>query len=376
MGGPRRARRALLVGAGALALAAAVATLVLSAQPSSSTTTTTLAATTTTTIARERPQVGWAVAEASGRGVMVDTRQVHVGSVVFRAVRLRARTTLLRWHVGLGDPNLWQRAPRDAGPAIDWATEGPAGVVAVFNGGFKQSANAGGSMVDGFTLVPPQAGRMTIALDAAGHWRMGVWGHSFPPAGFRPVAWRQNLGPLVVAGAPSAAAHNGSSAIWGSPLGNVPPEARTGLGLDAQGNLVYVATMTPIMPIQLARAMVEAGVVTGMQLDINPFWPILGVPLQPIHHPGGHYAIALPGANHSPNIYDTGWQRDFFVALAEPSSWSCSWQGPGLGPRGAARAQPLRLVGSGCATTATTTTTTTSAPTTTTSTPATTTTGG
>lgn len=326
-------------------------------------TTTSSTSTTTSTVPRERPEGGWAVASDSGRGVMVDIHLFKIGPATFRAVRLRARTTLLRWHVGLGDPNLYARVPADAGPRVDFASEGRAGVVALFNGGFKQSAHAGGAVVDGVTLEPLVRGRMTIALDAGGHWAMGVWGAAnYPPAGFVATAYRQNLGPLVARGAPTALAANPSSAIWGSPLGNVPPEARTGLGVDAHNNLVYVATMNPVMPIQLARALVAAGVVTGMQLDINPFWPILGVPLHPVHRPPGAYAIQLSGSQHPASVYETGWTRDFFVALAEPSSWNCTWRAPGLSRSRAGTAQPQRLalVGAGCAARRTSTTTTSS----------------
>jgi hypothetical protein len=305
---------------------------------------------------RERPQHGWAVASNSGRGVMVDIKMVTIGPAHFRVVRLRSRSTLLRWHVGQGDPLAYAQAPRDAAAAVDWAHEGRAGVVAVFNGGFKQAAKAGGSMADGVTFVAPVRGLMTIALDREGHWAMGVWGTNFPPAGFRPISWRQNLAPLVLGGAPTPAA-SGPVLSWGSPLGNVAPEPRTGLGVDRQGNLVYVATMDHVMPIQLARALVAAGALKAMELDINPYWPVLGVPTAPVHHAGSHYAIALVGAQHSPNVYDAGWLRDFFVAVAEPTSWGCHWASAGLASPARRQPQPLRLVGT-CAATATATTTT------------------
>jgi len=332
-------------------------------------TTSPVAGTTTTTAPtpapgmRERPQAGWAVASDSGRGVMVDFTSVMVGAARFRVVRLRARSTLLRWHVGLGDPLAWSHAPADAGPSIDWPSEGRAGVVAVFNGGFKQKDDSGGAMSDGLTLIAPVAGRMTIALDAAGHWAMGVWGaRGFPPAGFHPISLRQNLGPLVVHGAPAPAV-SGPVTAWGSPLGNVPDEPRTGLGIDRQGNLLYAATMDHVGPIQLARALVRAGAVSAMELDINPFWPILGVTLTPRHHADGYYPIGLAASQHSAQVYDTGWIRDFFVALAEPSSWSCHWASPGLHPGAVPQAQRLRLVGQ-CATrsSASTPTSTTSLP--------------
>ena len=283
---------------------------------------------------------------------MVDFRNIKIGRAMFRAVRLRARTTLLRWHVGRGDPNAWARAPLDAGPAIDWTSEGPAGVVAVFNGGFKQSAAAGGAVVDAVTLNPLVRGDMTIVLNRLGHWEMGTWGaRGFPTVGFNPIAYRQNLTPLVVNGALTSAATSTNWQIWGSPLNNNPFQARTGLGVDANGNLIYVATMYPVLDRQVGEALIAAGAVTAMELDINPYWPILGVSRQPLHAPGGVYGVLLAGQMHSPSVYDTGWQRDFFVALAEPSNWNCNWSSPGLsGKVKGPQPQPLSLVGAGCAT--------------------------
>lgn len=340
----------------AVVLGAFATATVLAQRAGTSTTTvvtsTSVAPTTTTTraVPRERAQAGWTVATSSARGVMVDYRTIVIGGVTFRAVRLRARTTLLRWHVGSTDPNLAVRAPADAGPSIDWANEGRAGVVAVFNGGFKQLARAGGAVVDGVTLEPLVPSHMTIALDAAGHWALGLWGvKGYPPRGFHPISYRQNLGPLVWHGALTAAATSPDWGLWGAPLGGVPDEPRSGLGVDARGNLIYVATMDHILVAPLGQALIAAGAVTAMQLDINPYWPILGASLVPLHATGGALPVQLPNSEHSPTVYETGWTRDFFVALAEPNSWRCYWSSPGLHrSTGVAQPQLLRLRGRDC----------------------------
>ena len=292
---------------------------------------------------------GWKTASSSKRGVMVAYRDIRAGHATFRALLLEARTTLLRWHVGSTDPNLFAKAPKDAGPSIDWSTEGPAGVVAVFNGGFKQSANAGGSMVDGVTLVPLVRGLMTVALDKTGHWEMGVWGSfGFPTKGFHAISLRQNLPPLVLKRQLTPTAAPANAARWGSTINHQPLEARSGLGVDAQGNLIYVATMTGVLQTQVGEALIRAGAVTGMQLDINPDWPILGASFTPLHS-AGRFPVQLPFSEHNPAIYETGWTRDFFVALAEPNSWSCNWSSQGLtGPSGTAQPQHLTRVGTSC----------------------------
>jgi hypothetical protein len=317
------------------------AALSLSKQPVVTTTTTT----TTTTIPLERPQTNWQVATASSRGVMVDYRMIDLSGVTFRAIRLRARTTLLRWHVGTLDPPVrYGVVPADAGASIDWASEGLAGVVAVFNGGFKVAAHAGGSMVDGVTLSPMIAGDMTLAINAAGHWKMGVWSAGFPGPNFHAVAYRQNLGPMIANGKATAAALSSDENIWGDPLKGQPHQPRSALGIDIHGNLIYVATMWGVSPTYLARALLAAGAVAGMELDINPFWPIVGASFSVLHAPG-NYPVQIPYSEHNPNIYNTGWQRDFFVALAEPNSWECYWTSPGFTPlTGAAQPQALHQV--------------------------------
>jgi hypothetical protein len=326
----------------AVVVVAAGAAFGLAHRPVTPTTTT---STTTTTVPRERPQPGWRVATSSARGVMVDYRMIVQGGVSFRAVRLRARTTLLRWHVGTQDPPArYGVVPADAGPSINWPNEGLAGVVAVFNGGFKVDAGAGGSMVDGVTLSPMLPGKMTIALDAAGHWKMGLWGAGFPGPRFHAIAYRQNLTPLIADAKLTAAARTNSVAVWGSPLKGNPLVPRSALGIDAHGNLVYVATMWGITPTAIGNALLAAGAVEGMQLDINPFWPVVGASFSVLHRPGD-YPVQIPYSEHNPNMFNSGWERDFFVALAEPGSWACHWTSPGVGvSRGVAQPQPLRRV--------------------------------
>lgn len=309
--------------------------------------------TSVTSTAPELPTAQWTVASRSARGVMVDFRNLRVGPAIFRAVRLRARTTLLRWHVGAIDPPRGSLVPKDAGPAIDWSTEGPAGVVAAFNGGFKVAAKAGGGFVDGVNTAPLVAGDAAIALNAQGQWQLGVWGPGFPTAGFRAVAARQNLTPLVQDGALTPLATATNQKVWGDPLGGLLAEARTGLGVDVNGNLIFVATMHRVLGVDVGRALLAAGAVFGMELDMNPFWPIVGVPDAPLHRPAA-YKWELPGSENRATSFNTGWQRDFFVALAEPDSWSCAWSSRGLTPglRGV-QPQPLSKI---CSTPSSTTT--------------------
>ena len=291
----------------------------------------------------------WKIATASTQGPMVLYRMLNVDGAQFRAIRLIANHVVLRWHDGSQDPPASVTPiPADAGSAVDWANEGPAGVVALFNGGFKVGDKAGGSVVDGVVLSPLLPGDATIALNARGQWEMGVWGTTtFPTANFHPIAIRQNLPPLVQAGVVASSALAGEWGQWGSPLHAKPLVPRSGLGVDAQGNIVYVASIKGVLPAQLGAALVAAGVRFGMALDMNPYWPTLGASFVPLHH-AGPLPVQIPYASHNPNMYFTGWERDFFVAVAQSAAHGCTWQSPGLhapaSARGPAQPQPLRLL--------------------------------
>ncbi len=63
-------------------------------------------------------------------------------------------------------------------------------------------------------------------------------------------------------------------------LGPGPAVPRSGLGEDAQGNILYAGGMS-LVPGDLATGLVDAGAVTAMELDINPEW-IQAVGLGPL----------------------------------------------------------------------------------------------
>jgi hypothetical protein len=329
-------RHVLLRIGGALVVAAILGTGAVFTLDTSTTTTTT---TTTTTLPPQLPQAGWTVVSTSKRGVMVDTKVIDIprSSFTFHGVatsiapsgftvaRFRATTTAFHWHVGSIDPpGATDIVTSEAAPSIDWATEGLVGVVGAFNGGFKSIGGAGGIILDGHQLEPMLNGEATIAIDQYGHLSIGQWGTTMPLHHTKVLVYRQNLGILVNHGLIAATALDDDWPVWGSPLNHFPLQPRTGIGIDANGNVIYVATMSNVLPRQLAQALVKAGAVIGMQLDMNPFWPIMGLASSPLHAPSQSFDVTLPGSEHSPQVFETGWERDFFVAMAEPASATCT----------------------------------------------------
>ncbi|CAB4873710.1 unannotated protein [freshwater metagenome] len=273
---------------------------------------------TVTTVPKEAPEAAWTVVGRGRNGVFSDKKQVTVGGINFLAARFRKATTKLSWHPGSEDPPNASKSLPGMTNKIDFpGQEGHDGVLGAFNGAFKLSADSGGLKVRGEVLAPFKPGYATIAIDADGRVAMWAGAAYQAPKGFVGVVFRQNLQFLVEGSRVTPPAKNPSQGLWGGTVGPVLRQSRTGVGLDGSGNLVYVATMGKCLPLELAQAMVQAGLVKGMELDINPYWPILGMAPKPLHKPAGGFTVTLPGSQHSPFVFVEGWIRDFFVVTAQ-----------------------------------------------------------
>jgi hypothetical protein len=139
-------------------------------------------------------------------------------------------------------------------------------LVSSFNGGFKWGDFDGGVIAFGNSYRSPVGGEASIIAYDDGSYTVGAWGRDNDPAK-QVVALRQNLGMLVDGGAPTPAASNPGA--WGASVAGVAT-ARGAVGVDANGGLVWAGGR--VSPLDLANALVAAGAVRGMQLDINPDW--------------------------------------------------------------------------------------------------------
>lgn len=149
------------------------------------------------------------------------------------------------------------RIPRD--PAV------LSRVVGAFNGAFKTTHGQYGMMVNRRVLLPPKPGAATVVALQDGRAGLGSWPASdtVPP---EIVSYRQNLEPLVE---DSKVAPSGRTQ-WGFQLpGTSFLTHRSGLCLTAAGHLVY-AWGGEVSAITLGSAMVQAGCVYGIHLDMNP----------------------------------------------------------------------------------------------------------
>ena len=209
-------------------------------------------------------------------------------------------------HNGSEDPGPAAAGLVRAGPAV----AGPERrrLLAAFNGGFKLSAGAGGYEQEGHVLAALRPGLVSLVIDRSGQARIGIWGSSMPAPGEAVYSVRQNLQPLVYRGQPTAA--SADPGLWGATLGGGADVARSAVGQDAYGDLVFAGSMAAT-PADLAAALAGRGTRIAMELDINPEWVQLDVAAVP----GGPLTAAIPGQVRPPTTYLTGWTRDFFTVL-------------------------------------------------------------
>ena len=142
--------------------------------------------------------------------------------------------------------------------------------IAAFNGGFRMKDAQGGFYLDGRTATPLRNGAASFVLYADGRLNIGAWGSEVtmtPDV----VAVMQNLVLMVDGGHLASNATYLDHRIWGSTLGSNTVVARSGIGVTANGALVYVAGPA-LTARSLAESLQRAGAVRGMTLDINPEW--------------------------------------------------------------------------------------------------------
>ncbi len=182
-------------------------------------------------------------------------------------------------------------------------------VVAAFNSGFRLDSSRGGYYSEGRTVSPLVPDRASFVTYASGRVDVGLWGRddTMTPG---VTAVRQNLELIVDGGQLVPGLVDANSGLWGGTVGNQVYVWRTGVGVDAHGNLVYVAG--PGLNVQtLAEILRRAGAVRAMELDINTWWATFTL-FTPDGHGGVTPANLLSSMVRRSDRYLTSGTRDFF----------------------------------------------------------------
>jgi hypothetical protein len=188
--------------------------------------------------------------------------------------------------------------------------------IAAFNSGFKMDSANGGAYLDGQTMVPLRDGSASLVIMQDGSATVGVWGRDIAMSP-DVKAVRQNLVLIVDNGQPNPELREDDTTAFGATLGNNVYVWRSGVGVTADGALVYAGG--PAMSIiALARTLQAAGAVRAMEMDINTDWvsaftyqPNLTVPGNPIEG-----VKLLSNMSHDGSQYLQQNSRDFFAFTA------------------------------------------------------------
>ncbi len=210
------------------------------------------------------------------------------------------------------------------GPYPDTAPVSPIAarsLVAAFNAGFVMKDAQGGYYTDGRTEVPLRSGAASFVVDKNGNATIGAWGTDVTMTP-EVASVRQNLDLLVDHGKAVPGLDPNDTTQWGFTLGNAVYVWRSGLGVTADGALVYVAG--PGLNITtLADLLVRAGAVRAMELDINTDWVSFSTYVPPT--PNG-MASAANGSDLLADMtgtparwFEPWWSRDFITMSARTS---------------------------------------------------------
>jgi hypothetical protein len=195
-------------------------------------------------------------------------------------------------------------------------------LVAAFNAGFLMNDANGGYYTDHKMVDPLRVGAASFVVYRNGTSNVIAWGpHDRVTSDI--VSVRQNLDLLVNNSkrVPGLVANDTSK--WGATVGNAVYVSRSGLGVTADGALVYVGG--PGLNItDLANLLVRAGAVRAMELDINVDWVNYSYysPLTPNGFATATNGKELVGAmtGTPARYFESWWARDFITMSAKVPS--------------------------------------------------------
>ncbi len=187
------------------------------------------------------------------------------------------------------------------------------GLAATFNSAFKIKDSLGGYYQNGVFVRPLVTGKAALVIYSDGQLDIGSWG-SEVKMNSTVASVRQNLSLLIDNGVITPNLNLSVLAKWGWTVKNAHFVWRSGIGVDAGGNVIYVAGNS--LSVQsLADLLKTAGAVRAMELDINQDWiSYMWYPRSAtnvIKDP-----IKLVAFTRPPRRYFSPSSRDFFAVYA------------------------------------------------------------
>jgi hypothetical protein len=188
-------------------------------------------------------------------------------------------------------------------------------LVATFNGGFPLETSNAGLVYRGKVKETMVNGIATIVRYRDGRVDIVKWNHG-PGAPANVWFAKQNLPPIIYEGRLAPNLSDGPE--WGETVNNAVRVWRSGLGIDAHGNLMYAAANYQTVE-SLAKVLQRAGAVRAIELDINEDW----TSFISYRRPGAREpSNLLPEMFRSPERYLTPDERDFFaIYLKAGQKW-------------------------------------------------------
>ncbi len=205
-----------------------------------------------------------------------------------------------------------------------WPNMGPinssqaASLVAAFNSGFRMRDARGGYYSNGRTAVPLVNGQASFVIYSNGTANVVDWGRDQTMAS-NVVSVRQNLSLIVDNSKVTPGVYSPNYQQWGATVGNSVLVWRSGVGVTANGAIVYAAG-PGLSVASLANLLQRAGAVRAMELDINSTW----VDYFYFNPPNGGLAAPSNGTRlvynmqRPPQRYFEGTARDFIAAFSRP----------------------------------------------------------
>jgi hypothetical protein len=186
-------------------------------------------------------------------------------------------------------------------------------VLAAFNGGFKLTYGNVGFMSGGHVAVALKPGLASLVTYTDGTSDIGAWESGVPSTRKTVFSVLQNQQLLVDRGVAAATVAGCVTACWGNTIQGLTVVARSGLGVTASGQLVWAAG-EQLSPAGLADALIAAGAVRAIELDINPDW-VAGYLY--VHHSSGPTAVpVVPGQLGIAGQLLASYSRDFIAVVA------------------------------------------------------------